>query len=128
MHVWCVSGMSLFCFMMLAKVPIGVAASLKLLASTHLASLALAITNILLRVMGMCSGPLLFGALLDNNCDVWQLTCDGDGGASGDNSKNKEKGSCLIYSVNNLSFQLFLVMCCVSSLGLHSDYCCIQQN
>ena len=67
----CCLGLGFFCLTMLVKVPIGLSGSLALLDSPELASLALAVANITLRVLGMCTGPLLFGAIMDTNCKLW---------------------------------------------------------
>ena len=54
----------------------------------------------------MSTGPLVFGAIMDANCDLWEVTCD------------EGQGSCLLYSLDKLSFTTFLLVLSCASMGL----------
>ncbi|XP_077990557.1 solute carrier organic anion transporter family member 4C1-like [Glandiceps talaboti] len=54
-------------------------------------SYALGISSLLYRLFGAIPGPIIFGAIIDSSCEIWQETCN-------------ETGSCWIY--NNREFGL----------------------
>ncbi|XP_039249846.2 solute carrier organic anion transporter family member 4A1-like [Styela clava] len=61
-------------------------------------SLAVGIQWILIRTLGMIPGPIIFGAMIDGTCLLWEeATC------------NSDKGSCLMYKNSELSLS-FLVL------------------
>lgn len=50
----------------------------------------------ILRIFGTIPGPVLLGLLMDNACNVWQITCD-------------ERQSCWIYDANKMFLAVFVL-------------------
>ena len=60
---------------------------------------------VFIRFMGSVPGPIIFGALFDSTCMLWQDKCD-------------TKGSCWIYNNYKLSWRIFTLTICLKTASL----------
>lgn len=73
------------------------------------ASFALGVQWIIVRLLGTIPAPIIFGALIDNTCTLWQSTCE-------------EDGACLIYDNWSMSSYMLALAFIGKALSLTFFY------
>lgn len=71
----------------------GLSATLRCVQDEH-KSFALGLQWIVIRCLGGIPGPIVFGAVVDLSCTLWQSTCE------------EEQGSCYFYNNMNMSYYI----------------------
>lgn len=61
-------------------------------------SFSLGLSNVVSKVFGSFPAPILFGAIIDSSCTVWQMDMEGE-----------SKGSCWLYDTSKLAWRIFLL-------------------
>merc|ERR1712142_363294 len=79
-------------------------------------SFALGVQWLFIRALGSIPGPIMFGAIIDKSCILWQeKRCTGEG------------GNCWVYSSSDLALYVIIVSiaCKVCSMIFFSTACCL---
>lgn len=72
-------------------------------------SFSLGLSNVVSKVFGSFPAPILFGAIIDSSCIVWQMDTEGE-----------SKGSCWLYDTSKLAWRILLL----SELLVLAMICC----
>ena len=72
-------------------------------------SLSMAFNVVLLSLLAMLPAPIVYGAIIDSACILWQKTCGG------------ETGNCLLYDTVELRVSLMMTTGCIMLVGVLFD-------